>query len=64
MNPKSEKSAEVVFIPKKLADRLKDYLKAGALQEIREFFPSLIPPHGSWSKRPAPWWESISGHTI
>ena len=27
-NPKSGKSREVVFIPKKLADRLKDYLKA------------------------------------
>ena len=26
--PKSDKETEVVFIPKKLADRLKDYLKA------------------------------------
>ena len=33
-NPKSGKSLEVVFIPKKLADRLKDYLKArGAVRD-------------------------------
>ena len=27
-NPKSGRSSEVVFIPKKLADRLKDYIRA------------------------------------
>jgi integrase/recombinase XerD len=37
-NPKSGKSTEVVFIPKKLADRLKDYLKArGAAGNQRIF---------------------------
>ena len=37
-NPKSGKSLEVVFIPKKLADRLKDYLKErGAVGDQRIF---------------------------
>ena len=62
-NPKSGKETEVVFIPKKLADRLKDYLKARGAEGSQRIFPSPIPPPGSWSKRPAPWWGSISGHT-
>ncbi len=37
-NPKSGKRAEVVFIPKKVADRLKDYIRtkgiAGATKNI------------------------------
>ena len=36
-NPKSGKSAEVVFIPKKLADRLKDYLKASSAEGSQDF---------------------------
>jgi integrase/recombinase XerD len=38
-NPKSGKSAEVVFIPKKLADRLKDYLKARDIVGNHRIFP-------------------------
>jgi integrase/recombinase XerD len=38
-NPKSGKSAEAVFIPKKLADRLKDYLKAGGAAGDQRIFP-------------------------
>jgi hypothetical protein len=38
-NPKSGKSAEVVFIPKKLAGRLKDYLKARGSKGDQKIFP-------------------------
>jgi integrase/recombinase XerD len=38
-NPKSGKSSEVVFIPKKLADRLKDYLKAIGVSGGQRIFP-------------------------
>ena len=62
-NPKSGKSREVVFIPKKLADRLKDYLSSEARQGTDNFPHYLILPLGSWSKRPAAWWGSTSGHT-
>jgi len=38
-NPKSGKSSEVVFIPKKLADRLKDYIKARGIEGDQRIFP-------------------------
>jgi integrase len=38
-NPKSGKSTEVVFIPKKLADRLKDYVKARGAAGGQRIFP-------------------------
>jgi len=38
-NPKSGKSAEVVFIPKKLADRLKNYLRARGTEGGQRIFP-------------------------
>jgi integrase/recombinase XerD len=38
-NPKSGKNEEVVFIPKKLADRLKDYLRARGVAENQRIFP-------------------------
>ena len=39
-NPKSGKSSEVVFIPKRLADRLEDYIKASGMEAGRErIFP-------------------------
>jgi hypothetical protein len=48
------KGVEVVFLPKKLVDTLKDYLKArGTEGTTKEYSPSPILPTGSWSKRPA-----------
>ena len=38
-NPKSGKTSEVVFIPKKLADRLKDYIKGRDLEGDQRIFP-------------------------
>ncbi len=38
-NPKSGKAIEIVFIPKKLADRLKDYLKARGITGGQRIFP-------------------------
>ena len=38
-NPKSGRSTEVVFIPKKLADRLKDYLKDKGTAGNQRIFP-------------------------
>ena len=37
--PKSGKTSEVVFIPKKLADRLKDYIKARGIEGDKRIFP-------------------------
>ena len=42
-NLKSGKSSEVVFIPKKLADRLKDYLKARGTEGHQRIFPITYP---------------------
>ncbi len=47
-NPKSGKLAEVVFIPKKLAHRLKDYLKVRSIEAAKGFFQSPTPLPGSW----------------
>ena len=41
-NPKSGKWAEVVFIPKKVADRLKDYIKTKGIAGEQKIFPSPI----------------------
>jgi integrase/recombinase XerD len=38
-NPKSGKEMEVVFIPKKLANRLKDYLKSKGAEGSQRIFP-------------------------
>ncbi len=38
-NPKSGKSSEAVFIPKKLADRLKDYIRARRMEGNQRVFP-------------------------
>jgi integrase/recombinase XerD len=38
-NPKSGKPSETVFIPKKLADRLKDYIKEQGVESEQRIFP-------------------------
>ena len=38
-NPKSGKSSEAVFIPKKLADRLKDYIRTRGIEGDQRVFP-------------------------
>ena len=38
-NPKSGKRAEVVFIPKKVADRLKDYIRTKGIAGQQKIFP-------------------------
>jgi integrase len=38
-NPQSGKTSEVVFIPKKLADRLKDYIKVRGIERDQRIFP-------------------------
>jgi len=38
-NPKSGKSSEAVFIPKKLAERLKDYIRASGIEGDQRVFP-------------------------
>lgn len=58
-NPKSGKSTEVVFIPKKLADRLKDYLKARGAAGDQRIFPITYTAVRVRSKRLSMWWGSI-----
>ena len=41
-NPKSGKTSETVFIPKKLADRLKDYIKVRGIECDRRIFSDLL----------------------
>ena len=53
-NPKSGKETEVVFIPKKLADRLKDSLKARGIEGEPKNFPHHLycgPGHGQKGRR-------------
>jgi integrase len=38
-DPKSGKESEVVFIPQKVADRLKDYIKEKGIKPEQRFFP-------------------------
>jgi integrase/recombinase XerD len=38
-NPKSGKTSESVFIPKKLADRLKDYIRVRGIEGDKRIFP-------------------------
>ncbi len=38
-NPKSGKMSEVVFIPKKLADRLRDYIQGKDIEDEKRIFP-------------------------
>ncbi len=38
-NPKNGRTTEVVFIPKRLADRLKDYLKTRDAEGDQRIFP-------------------------
>ena len=59
-DPKSGREAEVVFIPQKVADRLKEYIRKKELDLIKGSFLSRIPLPGLWSKRLVDWWESIS----
>ena len=40
-NPKSGKSSEAVFIPKKLVDRLKEYLKEQGVEDEQRIFPLI-----------------------
>jgi integrase/recombinase XerD len=38
-NPKSGKSSEPVFVPKKLADRLKDHIRTKGIEGHQRIFP-------------------------
>ncbi len=38
-NPKSGRTSEVVFIPQKVADRLRDYIAAENIQDDKRIFP-------------------------
>jgi integrase/recombinase XerD len=42
-NPKSGKEAEVVFIPQKVADRLKEYVRTKGIERDRRIFPITYP---------------------
>ena len=50
-NPKSGKRREYVFIPQKVADRLKAYVRDNNIQQIKEFPPYVMKPPEQWSKR-------------
>jgi len=39
ISPKSGREFEVVFIPKKVADRLKDYIRSNDIQQSQRVFP-------------------------
>ena len=59
-NPKSGKRAEVVFIPKKVAERLKDYIKTKGIAGATKNFPYLLyccPSYGEKSRRSN--WSSL-----
>ena len=55
-DPKSGREAEVVFIPQKVADRLKEYIRKKELDLIKGSSLSRIPLPGLWSKRLVDWW--------
>ena len=42
-DPKSGKEAEVVFIPQKLADRLKEYIRYKGIKASERIFPIKYP---------------------
>jgi integrase/recombinase XerD len=57
-NPKSGRTSEVVFIPKKLADRLKDYIKASGIEGDR-FSDLLYRSQGHDQESRGLWWGFI-----
>ena len=57
-NPKSGKSAEVVFIPKKLAGRLKDYRKAKGAAGNQRIFPITYTAARVMVRKAGAWWGS------
>ncbi len=64
-NPKSGKSSEVVFIPKKIADRLKDYIKARGVEGDERIFPISYTAgqgHGQEGRRPG--WGPFKAHDL
>jgi integrase/recombinase XerD len=62
-NPKSGKETEVVFIPKKLSDRLKDYLKARGMEGEQRIFPITYTAARVMVRKPGALVGSTSGHT-
>ena len=51
-DPKSGKESEVVFIPQKVADRLKDYIKEKGIEPEQRIFPITYNAARVWSKKP------------
>jgi len=51
-SPKSGKDAEVVFVPRKVVDRLRAYLKGKAVEPEHRIFRSPMLQPGSSSKKP------------
>jgi len=50
-DPKSGKEREHVFIPQKVADRLKEYVREKEISQTKRSFPYVTRPPGQWSKK-------------
>jgi integrase len=53
VSPKSGRQNEVVFIPKKVGARLRDYIRSKNMAPDERIFPSATPVPGRSSKKPA-----------
>ena len=54
-DPKSGKEKEFIFIPQKIADRLKDYIRENGIHAEDRIFRYAMKLPGQWLKRPEMW---------
>jgi integrase/recombinase XerD len=62
--PKSGREQEFIFIPQRLADRLKDYIREKIFKLISVFSQFVMKPQGKWWPKQAAWQAFISGFMI
>ena len=62
--PKSGKGFEVVFIPQKVADRLKEYVKESGAGPEQRVFPISYNAARIMVRKAGGWWAFICGHMI
>jgi len=63
-DPKSGRGQEVVFIPQKLADRLKEYIREKEIKSEERIFPITYTAALAMVKKRAFWLGSISARMI
>jgi len=62
--PKSGREQEFIFIPQRLADSFKNYIREKGIQPNQRFSLYVMRLGGKWLPKRVVWWVFISGHMI